>query len=446
MEVMRSDTLPWKREASLTEGSRRRVAVTGVGLVTPFGIGIERFWEAALCGKSGTSRIGSFDPSGLPCQVAGYLKDGLCPSDGVPDEPRFALFALAASRIASEASGWRGCFEPDRAGVFLGTSGERPRLELLAKVVYQARNGNGEVLPKDFSRLWREQTKGVSLARYFPQYVTFRLAREFGILGPAMTFNTACTSSAHAIGRAMRAVQGGTVDVAIAGGVECIVTQIGLQIFCPLGVLSRRNDTPEKASRPFDLERDGFVLGEGAGIIILEALEAAVKRGAPILAELAGYGASCDAYRITDEAPDGHGAVLAMRRALADASLSPEEIDYINAHGTSTPMNDRIETQAIKEVFGARAREIPISSTKSMIGHTISAAGAIEVVACVLALRDQIAPPTINYEFPDPDCDLDYVPNQAREVRIEAALSNSFGFGGHNDCLVVGAISGKDGK
>ncbi len=352
-------------------------------------------------------------------------------------EPRFAFFALAAARMASGSSAWLNSFDPQRVGVFIGTSGEKFSLDQFAEVVYEARRENGDVLAKDFSRLWRQRRSGDSVARLLPQYATARLAREFGVLGPVGTFNTACTSSAHAIGEAMRAIQRGVVDLAIAGGTECIVSQIGLHIFCPLGVLSKRNDAPERASRPFDLERDGFVLGEGAGMVILEDCESAAKRRAPILAELAGYGTSCDAYRITDEAPDGRGAILAMRRAIEDASLSLRDIGYINAHGTSTPMNDRVETHAIKAVFGSYAYEIPVSSTKSMIGHTISAAGAVELITCVLALRDGIVPPTINYEFPDPDCDLDYVPNHARRVRIEAALSNSFGFGGHNDCLVV---------
>ena len=278
------------------------------------------------------------------------------------------------------------------------------------------------------------------MERFLPQYATALLARELDVLGPVTTINTACTSSAHALGEALRAVQFGKVDMAIAGGSECIVSHIGFRIFSPLGVLSRRNDHPEMASRPFDAERDGFVLGEGAGFLVVEAAESARRRGATILAELAGYGTSCDAYRITDEALDGRGAILAMRRALADACLAVEEIDYINAHGTSTPMNDRIETLAIKTVFGQRAFQIPVSSIKSMIGHTISAAGAIEAITCVLALRDQVVPPTINYEFPDPDCDLDYVPSRAREVALKAVLSNSFGFGGHNDCLVVRAF------
>lgn len=422
---------------------RRRVVITGIGLVTPFGIGVERYWESTTAGRSAIARIDSFDPSGLPCQVAAYLKDGMIRDidSNFNHEPRFAFFALVAARMASETSGWLNFFDPERVGVFIGTSGERFSLNQLAEVVYEARGDNGQVLTKDFARLWREKKSGESIARLLPQYATARLAREFGVLGPVATFNTACTSSAHTIGEAMRAIQWGVVDLAIAGGTECIVSQVGLHIFCPLGVLSKRNDAPERASRPFDLERDGFVLGEGAGIVILEDCESAVKRRAPILAELAGYGTSCDAYRITDEAPDGRGATLAMRRALADASLSPVDIDYINAHGTSTPMNDRVETMAIKGVFGRRAYEIPVSSTKSMIGHAISAAGAIELITCVLALRDRIVPPTINYEIPDPDCDLDYVPNRARKTRVDIALSNSFGFGGHNDCLVVRRVT-----
>jgi 3-oxoacyl-[acyl-carrier-protein] synthase II len=235
----------------------------------------------------------------------------------------------------------------------------------------------------------------------------------------------------------LRAVRRGTVDLALAGGAECIVSPIEVQLFCLLGVMSRLNDAPEAASRPFDARRDGFVMGEGAGFLVLEEMEHARARGAPILAELAGYGTACDAYRITDEAPDGRGAVTAMRAAIADADLGPGDVDYVNAHGTSTPMNDRVETAAIKQVFGVRAAAVRVSSTKSMIGHTISAAGAIELVTTALAVRDQIAPPTINYQVPDPDCDLDYVPNTPAQTRMRAAISNSFGFGGHSDCLLV---------
>lgn len=414
-----------------------------MGLVTPFGIGIEGYWDSVIAGRSGISRIRHFDPSGLPCQVAGYLPDEMLHGpDGNSDaEPRFTFFALMAAHMASKEAKWLERVPMERVGIFVGTSGEKIALSDFARVAYEARGENGEVVPKEFARRWRAEIKPNTISRLLPQYATARIAREFGVLGPVATFNTACTSSAHAIGEAMRSVRRGDVDLAIAGGTECIVSHLGLHIFCPLGVLSSRSDAPQRASRPFDLERDGFVLGEGAGMLILEDIESARGGGVQILAELAGYGTSCDAYRITDEAPDGRGANLAMRRALADASLSPVDIDYINAHGTSTPMNDRVETMAIKSVFGRRAYEIPVSSTKSMIGHAISAAGAIELITCVLALRDRIVPPTINYEIPDPDCDLDYVPNRARKTRVDIALSNSFGFGGHNDCLVVRRVT-----
>jgi 3-oxoacyl-[acyl-carrier-protein] synthase II len=426
----------------VTTHCRPKVAVTGIGLVTSFGVSLETYWKSLLEGASGISPVTHFDPSGLPCRIAAYLKDTqigdhLNGSAVFAGEPRFALFALLAARMASESSGWMGCFDRERTGIFLGTSGERPRLAQMAEVAYQSRGGNGEVRLKNYVQGWEKKLGKGDIARLLPQYASARLAIQFGIQGPVVTINTACTSSANAIGEAMRAIQRGTVDLAIAGGSECLVSQIGLQIFSTLRVLSQRNTSPESASRPFDLERDGFVLGEGAGILILERYDLAAKRGASVLAELAGYGTSCDAYRVTDEAPDGRGAVLAMRRALEDAELSAQDIDYINAHGTSTVMNDRLETLAIKSLFGERAYRIPISSIKSMIGHTISAAGAIELITCVLSLRDGLVPPTINYQFRDPDCDLDYVPNEARSVPLDAVLSNSFGFGGHNDCLVL---------
>ncbi len=276
--------------------------------------------------------------------------------------------------------------------------------------------------------------------RTWPQYLAARLAGHFGIEGPTATIQTACTSSAQAIGEAYRAIRRGAIDVALAGGAECIVAPIEVQLFCLLGVMSRQNATPETASRPFDARRDGFVIGEGAGFLILESADHARRRGAPAIAEVAGYGTTCDAYRVTDEAPDGRGAIGAMRRALDDAGLAPRDVDYVNAHGTSTPMNDRVETAAIKTVFGPEASRLLVSSTKSMIGHTISAAGAIELATTVLAVRDQIAPPTINYRVPDPECDLRYVPNTSVAARIRAAISNSFGFGGHNDCLLVREI------
>jgi len=424
---------------------RPRVVVTGLGLVTAIGSGVETYWKACLAGISGTRLITRFDPTGLPSQLAAVVKEeekiggiGSGLNDGL-GESRATLFGLAAARMASDASGWDSHYKGDRAGVFLGTSGERIDLKRLAAIAYGSRLGNGrEIPPREFiNRYCKSLDKEFVLRHFLPQYVTYRIAKEYGIMGPSCTFQTACTSSAQAIGEALRAIQRRSVDVVITGGTESIVAPIEMLLFCLLRALSQRNDEPGRASRPFDAERDGFVLGEGAGILVLENIDSAIKRGAPILAEIAGYGTSCDAYRITDEAPDGRGATLAIGRALDDAGLSPEEISYVNAHGTSTLMNDRVETHAIKTAFGKHAYKMPVSSTKSMIGHTISAAGAIELITGVLALRDQVVPPTINYDFPDPECDLDYVPNKARPTEVRAVLSNSFGFGGHNDCLVV---------
>lgn len=421
-----------------------RVVITGVGVVTPIGIGVENYWKAVLEGTSGSKLITHFDPEGLPSRMAAVVRgdeeiERLRSWLGAdPEESRVALFALAAARAASEASCWDSHYKGDRLGIFLGTSGSRVDLRRLAEIAYRARAENGrEITPAAYIKEYGRSLNANFVLRLFPQYVTALVAGSLGITGSSSTIQTACTSSAQAVGEALRTIQRGAVDAAIAGGSECIVSPIEMQLFCLLGALSRGNGAPERASRPFDAQRDGFVLGEGAGFLVLERLDRAVERNAPILAELAGYGTSCDAYRVTDEAPDGRGAILAMSRALEDSRLSPEQIDYVNAHGTSTPMNDRVETLAIKKVFAKRAYEVPVSSTKSMIGHTISAAGAIELITCVLALRDQVIPPTINYEFPDPECDLDYVPNRARRSKLETALSNSFGFGGHNDCLVV---------
>ncbi len=421
-----------------------RVVVTGVGVITPIGIGVENYWKAALDGASGSRLITHFDPAGLPSQMAAVVREEeelqrVRSRLGVdPDESRVAFFALAAARMAAEGCAWGSYYRSDRLGIFVGTSGGRVDLRRMAEIAYRSRAENGrEISVPAYIKDYCKNLNGNFVLRLFPQYVTALVAGRFGITGSSSTIQTACTSSAQAVGEALRAIQRGSVDAALSGGSECIVSPIELQLFCLLGALSRRNGEPERASRPFDAERDGFVLGEGAGVLVLERLDHALERRAPILAELAGYGTSCDAYRVTDEAPDGRGAILAMRRALEDACLPPEEIDYVNAHGTSTPMNDRVETLAIKAVFGKHAHKLAVSSTKSMIGHTISAAGAIELTTCVLALRDQMIPPTINYEYPDPECDLDYVPNHARTGKLEAVLSNSFGFGGHNDCLVV---------
>lgn len=421
-----------------------RVVVTGVGVITPIGIGVENYWKAALDGASGSRLITHFDPAGLPSRMAAVVREEeelqrVRSRLGVDaEESRVAFFALAAASMAAEGCAWGSYYRSDRLGIFVGTSGGRVDLRRMAEIAYRSRAENGrEISVPAYIKDYCKNLNGNFVLRLFPQYVTALVAGRFGITGSSSTIQTACTSSAQAVGEALRAIQRGSVDAALSGGSECIVSPIELQLFCLLGALSRRNGEPERASRPFDAERDGFVLGEGAGVLVLERLDHALERRAPILAELAGYGTSCDAYRVTDEAPDGRGAILAMRRALEDACLPPEEIDYVNAHGTSTPMNDRVETLAIKAVFGKHAHKLAVSSTKSMIGHTISAAGAIELTTCVLALRDQMIPPTINYEYPDPECDLDYVPNHARTGKLEAVLSNSFGFGGHNDCLVV---------
>ena len=421
-----------------------RVVVTGVGVITPIGIGVENYWKAALAGASGSRLITHFDPAGLPSRMAAVVREEeelqrVRSRLGVDaEESRVAFFALAAASMAAEGCAWGSYYRSDRLGIFVGTSGGRVDLRQMAEIAYRSRAENGrEISVPAYIKEYCKNLNGNFVLRLFPQYVTALVAGRFGITGSSSTIQTACTSSAQAVGEALRAIQRGSVDAALSGGSECIVSPIELQLFCLLGALSRRNGEPERASRPFDAERDGFVLGEGAGVLVLERLDHALERKAPILAELAGYGTSCDAYRVTDEAPDGRGAILAMRRALEDACLPPEEIDYVNAHGTSTPMNDRVETLAIKAVFGTHAHKLAVSSTKSMIGHTISAAGAIELTTCVLALRDQMIPPTINYEYPDPECDLDYVPNHARTGKLEAVLSNSFGFGGHNDCLVV---------
>jgi 3-oxoacyl-[acyl-carrier-protein] synthase II len=427
-------------------GARRRVVVTGLDLVTPIGAEADVFWKAALAGVSGVKRISHFDPEGLPTQIAAALDDRALIEEFRAEaaldsrEPRGVVVGVRAARGAVAAAGARPVLASRRAGVFVGTSGERHDLRDLGAIAYASREAGGRVTRAGFVGEFARRAAARAAYRTWPQYLAARLADHFGIEGPTATIQTACTSSAQAIGEAYRAIRRGTVDVALAGGAECIVAPIEVQLFCLLGVMSRQNATPETASRPFDARRDGFVIGEGAGFLVLEAADHARRRGVPAIGEVAGYGTSCDAYRVTDEAPDGRGAIGAMRRALADAELGPRDIDYVNAHGTSTPMNDRVETAAIKTVFGPEASRLLVSSTKSMIGHTISAAGAIELATTVLAVRDQIAPPTINYHVPDPECDLNYVPNTAVAARIRAAISNSFGFGGHNDCLLVREI------
>ena len=429
--------------SSRERGPARRVVVTGLDVVTPIGVGRDAFWKAALAGASGVRRIAHFDPEGLPTQMAATLADPAAIEELAAEagldalEPRGVVVGVRAASGAVAGAHAGEVLRSPRAGVLVGTSGERHDLRSLGAIAYASRAEGLAVTPASFAREFAGRVAKARLERLCPQYLASRLAARFGIAGPTATIQTACTSSAQAIGEACRAIRRGTIDVALAGGAECIVSPIEIQLFCLLGVMSRQNAAPETASRPFDARRDGFVMGEGAGFLVLEEASHARARGAEVLAEIAGYGTACDAYRITDEAPDGRGAIRAMERALADAGLGPGDVDYVNAHGTSTRMNDTVETAAIKAVFGAHAARLLVSSTKSMIGHTISAAGAIELATTVLALRDQIAPPTINYRVPDPECDLHCVPNAPLAVRIRAAISNSFGFGGHNDCLLV---------
>jgi len=420
-------------------GARRRVVVTGLDLVTPIGAEADAFWKAALAGTSGVKRITHFDPEGLPTQIAAALDDRALIEEFRAEasldsrEPRGVVVGVRAARGAVAAAGARAVLASRRAGVFVGTSGERHDLRDLGAIAYASREAGGPVTRAGFTVEFARRAAERAAYRTWPQYLAARLAGHFGIEGPTATIQTACTSSAQAIGEAYRAIRRGTVDVALAGGAECIVAPIEVQLFCLLGVMSRQNATPETASRPFDARRDGFVIGEGAGFLVLEAADHARRRGTPAIAELAGYGTTCDAYRVTDEAPDGRGAIGAMRRALADAELSPSDVDYVNAHGTSTPVGDTAEVKAIKSVFGDWAKKgLMVSSTKSMTGHLLGAAGGVEAGFSALALYHGIVPPTINVDNQDPECDLDVVPNQAREVRIKTALSNSFGFGGTN--------------
>ncbi|MDQ7849614.1 MAG: beta-ketoacyl-ACP synthase II [Armatimonadota bacterium] len=412
----------------MREREQRRVVVTGLGVVSPLGIGADRFWDAMMEGRSGVGRITSWDPTGLETQIAAEVRD-FDPTEFMDRKEarrndRFVLFAYAAARMALEDSGL--AITPSnapRVGVLIGS-------------------GIGGAIT------WEEQTqilmtKGPRrVSPFFIPNVIMNMASGVvsiltGAKGPNSSVVTACASGGNAIGDAMRIIQRGDADAMIAGGTEAAITRLSVAGFCAMKAMSTRNDDPARAVRPFDATRDGFVMGEGAGVVVLEALEHAERRGGRIYAELVGYGMSGDAYHITQPDPEADGAARSMRNALADAGLAPEEIDYINAHGTGTPYNDRLETLAIKKVFGAHARRLAVSSTKSMMGHLLGAAGGVEFIACVLAITRGAIPPTINYEHPDPECDLDYVPNRPREARITTAMSNAFGFGGHNAILIV---------
>jgi 3-oxoacyl-[acyl-carrier-protein] synthase II len=407
--------------------SSKRVVITGIGVVSPLGIGVDRNWEALLRGENGIGPITKFDASSFSSRIAGEVKD-FEPLDYMePKEVRkmdpFIQYAVAAADLAvKDADIKRKALEGDRTGVYVGSGiGGIGTIENQHEVMLA--KGPNRVSPFFLiSTIINEAAGQVSI--------------RFKARGPNSATATACATSTHALGDSFRLIARGDAEIMITGGAEAPITPLGLAGFCSMRALSVRNDEPHKASRPFDAQRDGFVMGEGAGIIVIEELGFALRRGARIYAEIIGYGMSGDAYHVSAPSLDGEGAYQAMKKALEDGGVDPQDIDYINAHGTSTPFNDKIETLAIKRLFGERARRIGVSSTKSMTGHLLGAAGGFEAGATVLSLRDQVMPPTINYESPDPDCDLDYIPNKSRSSEIHFALSNSFGFGGTNGALV----------
>jgi 3-oxoacyl-[acyl-carrier-protein] synthase II len=427
-----------------------RVAVTGVGVVAPTGIGIDAFCQALRRGRSGTRPITAFDCDGMETRIAAEVDAASFDPAAFVQPPKLlklmsrpATFAVAAAAMARASAGLGPeDVDGERLGVCLGAGGMGPLdLDLLAgqaMAVAEVAVGQ-EQLAFDvpaFARAFRARTNPLAMLRGLPNLAAAHVAIQHGARGPNTTVATACTAGTQAIGDALRTIQRGGADVMLAGGADSMINPVVLLGFSMLGTLSRRNDEAERACRPFDRERDGFVLGEGAAVVVLEREAFARARGAVIWAELAGSSATCDAYRITDERPDGSGPATSIRRCLRDAGAAPADIGYVNAHGTGTPMNDRIETHAIKSVFGPDAA-VPVSSTKSMTGHLLAAAGAVELAACLVAMRSEFLPPTINYGTPDPECDLDCVPNTARPARFDAALSNSFGFGGQNACLMI---------
>jgi len=412
----------------------RRVVVTGVGLVCALGIGTEEVWKNLLAGKSGVARITGFDPAGFDCQIAGEVKN-FDPFQWIEKKElkkmgRFMQLALAAADFAVRMSGWQPSpAEADTTGVYVSSG-----------------IGGFDIIEREHGKFLQGGPGKISpffIPSAIVNLASGHISIRYGARGPNSATATACSASAHAIGDSFKIIQRGDADVMISGGAEASITPMGVGGFSAMKALSTRNDEPARASRPFDAERDGFVVGEGSGILIFEALEHAEKRGAKILAEIVGYGMSGDAYHITQPAENGDGAYRVIKAALRDAKLEPADIGYVNAHGTSTPLGDAIETTALKRVFGDRAKQVPVSSTKSMTGHLLGGAGGLEAGISVLALHDRILPPTTNYENPDPVCDLDYIPNVARKAAVEYVLSNSFGFGGTNAALIFRRWEGR---
>jgi len=412
----------------------RRVVVTGLGMVTPLGTGVEKNWEAACSGTSGIGPITKFDTTGFASQIAGEVKDFR--SQDFMDKQqirRFDIFihyAVASARMAMEDSGLKiNDKNAHRVGCVTGSGlGGLGMLEHFHSVLME--KGPKRISPFFIPGIIANMAPG-------------QIAIEFSAKGPNLSIETACAASTHAVGEAFRLIRDGISDAMITGGAEAVITPLAVGGFCSMRALSTRNDAPEKASRPFDLDRDGFIIGEGSGILILEELDSALERGANIYGEVIGYGLSGDAYHVSAPEPEGEGAIQCMKGALDFAGLIPEDIDYINAHGTSTKLNDLSENKAIKSVFGDHAYKVSISSTKSVTGHLLGGAGGVESIFTLLTIKNGIIPPTMNYETPDPDCDLDYVPNTARKGKVRTAMSNSFGFGGTNASLIFRAYEAK---
>lgn len=427
--------------------TRRRVVVTGIGVINPMGNDVETMWSGMKQGQSGVGYTTVFDASSFPTRISAEIKNWDITQAGEDaavwkHRGRHTRFAAGAAKQAVLGSGVMDAIkDPTRFGVYLGSGEGDQDFYAFSRMMMSAIDGDKLDVAR-FVKTGLETLNPLVEIEQEPNMPVAYLAGMFNAQGPNANCLTACAASSQAIGEATELIRRGDVDVMLSGGAHSMIHPFGVTGFNLLTALSTSNDHPTKASRPFDRLRDGFVLGEGAAMVVLEELEHAKRRGANILGEVLGYGTTADAYRITDIHPQGRGAIACMRMAIRDAGLGPESIQYVNAHGTSTDVNDRVESLACKEVFGERARQTPVSSTKSMMGHLIAAAGATETIVCLLAIRDNVLPPTINYENPDPKCDLDYVPNQIRETRCDIALTNSFGFGGQNVSLVVSRFSG----
>lgn len=421
----------------------RRVVVTGVGMVTPLGLSTQETWANLLAGKSGIAPISQFDASGFSSRIAGEVKKfdferWKIKDPALRDAGRATFFALEAAEEAFRDSRLR-LFNTDaeRFGIYFGAGDSGQDFDAFVKTVAASWNEDGSLNPDAYVRSSLEIMSPLRELEHQPFMTVTHLARHFDIRGPVANCLTACAASSQAIGEAYEWIKGGSADVVMSGGSHSMIYPLGVAGFSLLTVLSKRNDEPEKASRPFEKNRDGFVMAEGAGVVILEELSHALKRRAKIYGEIVGYGSTADAYRLTDMDPEGKSGIEAIRQALTKGGLTYQDIDYINAHGTSTTVNDATETTVIKKVFKERAHRIPASSIKSMLGHMIAAAGVVEAIVCFLAMRDSAVPPTINFDEAGEDCDLDYVPNKARRMAVHKAISNSFGFGGQNICLAM---------